>query len=75
MSELKTCACASLKDFKNKIDAGEKPEDVFPYHFDFLKTHEEALEFFNYFYQIITDSYMRDWIRDRIEEEMKYVGW
>lgn len=68
------CVWPQLADYKKRIDDGAKPEDVFPYHFNF-RSDEEALEFFNYFYQIVKDEYMKEWLRKKIEEVSEHVSW
>lgn len=59
--------CSNLKELKDRIAAGENPDDIIPYYIN-IKDPEEAKEFLFFASQILKDQARIDLCRDLLKE-------
>lgn len=59
--------CRDLKALKDRIAAGENPNDVIPYMIN-IKDPEEAKEFLFFASQVLTDQARLELVHDLLEE-------
>ena len=63
--------CKCLADFKQRIAAGESPDDVIPYCVN-IKSPEEAIEFLFYAKQVLKDPHRIKLCEDILERMNTY---
>ena len=64
--------CSDLKELKDRIAAGENPDDIIPYCIN-IKDPQEAEEFLFFASQVLKDKARIELCRDLLEE-MSHAG-